>query len=52
MKYVDEFRDPLKAQFLLAEIRELVARIQVGAADPCTSWKSAVAIHTRFSAMV
>ena len=30
MKYVDEFRDPLKAQFLLVEIRELVARIQVG----------------------
>ncbi len=34
MKYVDEFRDPLKAQFLLAEIRELVARIQVGRSRP------------------
>jgi hydrogenase expression/formation protein HypD len=34
MKYVDEFRDPQKAQFLLAEIRELVARIQVGRSRP------------------
>ena len=34
MKYVDEFRDPLKAQFLLVEIRELVARIQVGRSRP------------------
>jgi len=34
MKYVDEFRDPLKAQFLLVEIRELVARIQVGRSLP------------------
>ena len=28
MKYVDEFRDPQKAQFLLKEIRTLVSRIQ------------------------
>ncbi len=34
MKYVDEFRDPQKAQFLLAEIRELVATIQVGRSRP------------------
>jgi hydrogenase expression/formation protein HypD len=29
MKYVDEFRDPEKAQFLLREIEKLVARIDV-----------------------
>jgi hydrogenase expression/formation protein HypD len=34
MKYVDEFRDPQKAQFLLTEIRELVAAIQVGRTRP------------------
>jgi hydrogenase expression/formation protein HypD len=34
MKYVDEFRDPQKAQILLAEIRELVAAIQVGRSRP------------------
>ena len=34
MKYADEFRDPQKAQFLLAEIRELVAAIQVGRNRP------------------
>jgi len=28
MKYVDEFRDPEKAQFLLEEIRVLVPQIQ------------------------
>ena len=28
MKYVDEFRDPEKAQFLLKEIRTLVPQIQ------------------------
>src|SRR3977135_1158155 len=30
MKYVDEFRDPEKAQFLLKEIRTLVPQIQKG----------------------
>ena len=30
MKYVDEFRDPEKAQFLLKEIRTLVPQIQNG----------------------
>lgn len=34
MKYVDEFRDPEKAQFLLKEIRRLVAEIQVGRSRP------------------
>lgn len=34
MKFVDEFRDPQKAQFLLAEVRELVAAIQVGRDRP------------------
>ncbi len=29
MKYVDEFRDPLKAQALLREIKQLIARIDV-----------------------
>ena len=29
MKYVDEFRDPAKAQFLIKEIRKLVDRIEV-----------------------
>ncbi len=34
MKYVDEFRDPQKAQFLLHEIRGLVTRIQQGRSQP------------------
>jgi hydrogenase expression/formation protein HypD len=36
MKYVDEFRDPEKARFLLEEIRVLVPRIQSerASADP------------------
>lgn len=29
MKYVDEFRDPVKAQVLLKEIRQLVERIEI-----------------------
>src|SRR6187401_2617378 len=34
MKYVDEFRDPEKAQFLLKEIRTLVPQIQKGRTGP------------------
>src|SRR2546423_15678366 len=36
MKYVDEFRDPEKARFLLEEINALVPQIQSerGSADP------------------
>ena len=34
MKYVDEFRDPEKAQFLLKEIRALVPQIQKGRTSP------------------
>lgn len=34
MKYVDEFRDPEKAQFLLKEIRRLVPEIQKGRKRP------------------
>ena len=36
MKYVDEFRDPEKARFLLEEIRVLVPQIQSerGSTDP------------------
>jgi hydrogenase expression/formation protein HypD len=29
MKYVDEFRDPEKAKFLIREIRDLVGRIEI-----------------------
>ena len=34
MKYVDEFRDPVKAQYLLSEIRSLVKRIEVTKTRP------------------
>ncbi len=34
MKYVDEFRDPVKAQYLLNEIRSLVKRIEVTKTRP------------------
>jgi hydrogenase expression/formation protein HypD len=34
VKYVDEFRDPQKAQFLLTEVRGLVARLAVGRSRP------------------
>jgi len=34
MKYVDEFRDPQKAKFLLNEIRQLVERIEITKTRP------------------
>ncbi len=34
MKYVDDFRDPHKAQFLLKEIRGLMAKIREGRSKP------------------
>src|SRR5260370_30297980 len=34
MKYVDDFRDPQKAQFLLNEIRKLMAKIREGRKKP------------------
>lgn len=34
MRYVDEFRDPVKAQTLLAEIKELIPRIEVAKKRP------------------
>ena len=34
MKYVDEFRDPVKAKFLLKEIRSLVNQIEIGKDRP------------------